>query len=113
MTAAGVPSAPQALSLITSYASTITLGINPSLDDGGSPITSYKIYMDSGSLSSSFTLVAGYDGTSSTYTLTNGVEGIISGVKYRFICTAINDIGESDASDEVRFAAASFPAIPG
>jgi len=80
------------------------------LDNGGAPITSYNLYMDNGLLTSSFTLIAGYDGVSSTYTVTTGTEGILAGEKYRFIATAINEVGESDPSTEVRFTVASAPA---
>ena len=94
---------------MSSTASTINLQINPSLDNGGVPITAYKLYMDAGSLTSSYSLLSGYDGTSSTYSVTSGVDGIVSGVKYRFILTSTNSIGESDPSNEVRFAAANSP----
>lgn len=58
--------------------------------------------MDSGSLSDTMTEVTGYDGSASTYQAT----GLTSGTQYRFAVTAVNSIGESDFSKEVRFAAA-------
>jgi hypothetical protein len=36
-------------------------------------------------------------------------EGISSGVKYRFKVTAVNAIGESEGSTEVRYTAAPTP----
>lgn len=79
-----------------------------SLYNGGSDITEYKVYMDSGSLSDDMEEVLDYDGVSTTYQATS----LSSGTKYRFSVTAVNAIGESDHSKEVRFAAASLPNKP-
>jgi hypothetical protein len=98
--------------LTSSSATTIELEIGTSLDNGGSPITKYKLYIDSGTLTSSFTYVSNYLGLTTTYTVTDTYEYIVSGYKYRFILTAINAIGESSSSAEVRFAAADLPATP-
>lgn len=109
--AASVPIAPLAPTLVSTTATTITLNINPSLSDGGSQILAYKLFMDSGVLGSAFTLISNYDGTSATYTVTTS-DGLVQGTKFRFITVASNAIGDSEASPEVRFAAASVPTQP-
>lgn len=71
-------------------------------------VTSYELYYDQGSLTNSYTKLTGYDGTSSTYV----VPSLTSGTQYRFVTVAVNSIGSSAESPEVRFAAATAPATP-
>jgi hypothetical protein len=63
--ASGKPLAPIPPSLFASDDETITLNINPTLDNGGSPILSYKLFMDEGDLTSDFSMVYGYNGEDS------------------------------------------------
>lgn len=55
--AASVPDAPETITLVSSSSSSITVQVNPSLYNGGSPITSYTLYMDSGDLTSAYTVL--------------------------------------------------------
>lgn len=107
--AATVPRAPLAPTLVTSDSSSLTLQINPSLDNGGSPIIAYKLFMDNGTLGSDFTLVDTFTDAYVTYTLDSINDPIESGGKYRFIAVATNSIGDSEASDEVRFTVSNLP----
>lgn len=66
--------------------------------------------MDDGTLNpQSFRLVSGYDGVAETYTITSGVEGIQSGGRYRFLTTAVNELGESALSSSTRISVGSLP----
>ncbi len=108
ITAATVPEPPQAPAFVSATASTITLTINPTVENGGSLVTSYELYYDQGSLSNAYTKITTYDGTSTSYT----VPGLTSGTQYRFVTIAVNGIGSSSESPEVRFAAATAPNTP-
>lgn len=60
--AATVPQAPPEPTYVGSTSSYITLNVPRSLDDSGSPITGYKLFVDSGDdFSSSYTQVSDYD----------------------------------------------------
>jgi hypothetical protein len=67
----------------------------------GSPITSYKLYVDVGDdFTSDFTLVASYDGQSLEHTSTVD-DLLITGRVYRLKTVATNEFGDSDYSQEV------------
>jgi len=111
---ATVPDAPSAPTLVSATGSTLTLRINPSVINGGSIIRRYKLFKDGGSLSSAYTLLAMFDADKiapATYTLTvsDPTFGIVSGDRYRFFTVATNDIGDSEASEEVYFTVSSIP----
>lgn len=115
--AAKAPEAPPAPTTLSTAATSITLQINPTLEDNGAPATIYKLYMDSGVLSSGISstpihTITDYDGTARTYEVTQATEGITSGEKYRFVTTATNAHGESLPSKEVRPAVGHLPAKP-
>lgn len=63
ITAATIPDAPPAPTITYFDQDKISLELNPTLDDGGSAITSYKLYYDDGS---GFAEYALYDGSSTT-----------------------------------------------
>jgi len=110
--AATTPSAPPAPSLQSASSTTIVLDFSESLDNGGSPIILYELYMDAGSIGSAYSKVTSYAGSTLTHTLTAGSDSLVSGTTYGFKFRAGNAIGYSEYSSEVRFAAASLPAQP-
>jgi len=67
--------------------------------------------MDDGTLGSAFTLIYEeiVNGPLGSYIVTDTVEGIVDGSSYRFITVAVNSIGDSEASSEVRFAVTDLP----
>ena len=73
--------------LITS--SRVDLTITPPGSNGGSAITSYKIYING-----SYTGSIGYTGTTATYQAT----GLSASTQYTFTVTAVNEIGEGSPS---------------
>ena len=103
---------PYAPTYLQSSATTITIGWKDVEENGGSLITSYKVYADTGDLSvSTFNFVASTPDLQ--YTLDNTVKtSYITGQKYRFHITAVNDQGESIPSHEVRVQLASLPSKP-
>jgi len=112
ITASRVPSAPASPTLDSASATTIVLDFTESEDNGGSPITSYELFMDTGSVGTAFVQVATYIDNAMTHTLTFAANAIVSGTTYGFKIRAVNDKGESSFSNEVRFAAASAPSQP-
>lgn len=100
--AANRPEAPLRPSYNTSSIDTCTLNIPRSMDDGGSPILQYKLWVDQGDdFSSTFTQVASYDSSSALFTTDAATDGLITGKVYRFKTTAGNVYGDSDFSKEV------------
>jgi hypothetical protein len=79
--AATFPSPPGKPYYISSTSTTITLGLPPSIDNGGSKIRLYKLFRDDGNLSSDINLeVLDYNGKDQEYTVTNLAIGFV----YRF-----------------------------
>jgi len=66
--AAVPPSQPAKPNIITASSTLIQIQIQPSIDDGGSTITSYELYRDDGALGA-FTKITSYDGLSSSFDL--------------------------------------------
>jgi hypothetical protein len=110
--AAKVADPPLAVSYVASSASSITVRINPSIENEGSPVQAYSLYIDAGEIESSFVQVGTYNITDPSFNPTIYVSGLTAGLTYRFVSTAWNEIGESKYSNEVRFAAASLPSQP-
>ena len=107
--AASPPDAPPSAPLyVTSTDTSITLLLTFSISNNGAPITSHKLYMDSGSLTSLFSQVSAYNGQDSQYTVT----ALTKGLTYRFYLTAVNSKGESEQSNEARYTAGSPPVTP-
>jgi len=87
------PSAPQ--NLVASVGNQqVSLSWQPPADDGGSPITGYKIYYGTspGNYTKNITV-----GNITNYTIT----GLAKGQKYYFAVSAINGVGEGPKSIEV------------
>lgn len=98
--ASDVPGKPNAPYYLASTSTTITLGWIDTGVNGGSLISQYNIYSDTGVLTSAFTMIA------STPTLTYIVDKALitaitmnTGTLYRFYITAVNAIGESVPSN--------------
>jgi len=88
-----VPSAPQNLQA-TPGNGNVTLSWQPPADNGGSPITGYKIYYGTSSGNYTITIMAG---NITNYTIT----GLTNGQKYYFAVSAINGVGEGPKSNEI------------
>jgi hypothetical protein len=72
------------------------------MDDGGSPITGYKVFVDAGdNFSSSFTEVASYNGEDAVFTTHPSLDNLVQGKVYRFKTKATNVYGDSEFSNEV------------
>jgi hypothetical protein len=99
--AATVTQAPLQPAYVASTSESITLTIPRSENDMGSPITSYKLYVDAGDdFTSEFTLVASYDGQSLEHTTTVD-DKLVTGRVYRLKTSTVNEYGDSDFSLEV------------
>lgn len=109
--AATVPLRPPAPTFSTATATTVTLTLSPSLDDKGSDITSYQLWVNTGSTSTVYNQITAYDGSSLSYTVL-GTDGITGGTIYKFKYLAVNSYGVSDFSDELDAGVSSFPAQP-
>ena len=72
------------------------------MDDGGSPITKYKLWVDAGDdFTSQFRQVPSYDGQSVIFTSNQTMDGLLTGKTYRLKTCATNVYGDSDFSFEV------------
>lgn len=87
--------------------------LSQTLDDGGDPVTGYKLYRDGGDdLTSSFTEMTNYDGSADTYTATVATDSLVAGKVYRFVYTAVNSIGESPQSNDLIAGVGNSPSAP-
>jgi hypothetical protein len=98
--AAERPSRPAAPEYVESDDSYISLGLSPSLDDGGSIITAMILEI-SPFLSTSWAEVADYDQSSMSHTLREEDGVIEPGERYRLRIKAVNLFGDSDYSQEL------------
>ncbi len=88
----------------------IQIQIFPSVDDGGSSISSYELQRDDGNLGS-FTTIASYDGLSSTFDLSITSDAALTvGLVYRLRVRSINVKDPSAFSPIVSAALADLPA---
>lgn len=74
------------------------MSLTPTLEDGGDPISGYKIFRDDGAglVGSSYTTeVTTYDGSASTHTVTVADDALVLGNLYRFVYVATNSFGDS------------------
>jgi fibronectin type III domain protein len=87
----------------------ITLTWNPPTNNGGSPITGYKIYSGTTSGGESYPITIGNQTTFPIYSLVNGKT-------YYYKITAINSLGESGSSNEASAApgtgVSALPMLP-
>lgn len=105
--AARIPDAPTPVQVVTSDSTSITLQMGTCEENGGSPLLTYTLYRDNGSLQSAFT-----DIYSGLFQGQHQVTGLTPGLKYHFKITATNAIGESDFSAETSWYSAALPSKP-
>ena len=99
-----VPSPPRNLTAIAGNAS-VTLSWEPPADDGGMAVTNYTIYY--GTISVNYTMNMTV-GNITSYTIT----GLTNGQRYYFAVSAINEVGESEKSNEVSAVPCTVPSAP-
>jgi parallel beta-helix repeat protein len=87
-----VPSAPQNL-VATAGNQEVSLSWQPPADNGGSPITGYKIYYGTSTDNYTKNITVG---NVTRYTIT----GLTNGQEYYFVVSAINGVGEGPKSNE-------------
>jgi len=108
--AAVPPSQPPQPAIVTASSTLIQIQIFPSVDDGGSSITSYELLRDDGHLGA-FSPIASYDGLSSTFDLSLTSDPALTvGLVYRFKVRSINVKGPSEFSPIISAALADLPA---
>ena len=82
----------------------ITVGWSHPTENGGSPVTGYRLYMDDGAGGDYFMV---FDGTGNEYTkqfnTDTKISTMVTNDKYRFKVQSINAIGASSMSKEARF----------
>ena len=105
--AASKPDRPTPVTYVASTATTITVDIGACLENGGSLLTSYNLYMDDGSLTNAFVQI--HTRITSGNFIATALE---PGRLYIFRSTATNVIGESDPSEEIKVYAAALPSLP-
>ena len=100
-----VPSAPQNLNAVTGIGY-VNLTWLPPADNGGSPISQYKIYR--GVSSGGEVLIATVSGTQAYYNDTS----VAGGATYYYYVTAVNSNGEGAQSNEVSATPTAIPEFP-
>ena len=110
--AATKPERPPAPTFKTATATSVTIDMYRSSQDGGDLIISYELWRNSGGSSTTYVKVSSYDGVSMTHTISVATDGIVSGTIYKFMTVAKNAFGTSDYSDQLSAGVSSFPAKP-
>ena len=106
---AGPPSTPPPPTLDSVSSGAITIYINSVESDNGSPVTKYKVYIDSGDFASeTYTVHGTSDSGDTTYPIT----GLNPGSIYRIAISAVNEADESERSTLGMFAASEPPSAP-
>jgi len=110
--AAKIPSTPARPKFVQYNTDAITINIPESLDNGGSDILNYELWVDVGNdFSSSFTKITRYTGLTNTF-IASSADGLVIGKKYRFISRSRNIIGFSNFSTESYIAFGDVPFAP-
>jgi hypothetical protein len=107
--AARVPDAPDTFELVSSTQSAIRFRWNLPYN-GGSPVTHFQVWWDSGDKTDTYTSYA-FTVDPDTEFLVE--EHLTSGVFYAFKVIAVNAVGASELSPPVTYVAASVPGAPG
>lgn len=108
-----VPDSPPAPEYTSSTSTSITMSLSQTLDDGGDPVTGYKLYRDAGDdFTSGWTELTNYDGSSSSYAADTTNDGLVAGRVYRFVYVASNSIGDSEVSNDLIAGVGALPTPP-
>jgi predicted phage tail protein len=104
-TPATVPGAPAGLAASPGNAR-VTLSWAAPASDGGSPVSSYNVYVATSADFKGAAEVAGVTGTAVV------LVGLVNGTPYYFRVTAVNGVGEGPASSEVLATPVTVPGAP-
>jgi len=108
---ANVPSAPaQPPQIESSTDSSITISWSSPSSNGGSQVTGYFVYMNAINVGE---WIRVYDGTGQPTVFTFEVIGLVRGMQYRFMTSAINSVGVGANSTETIMLCAATPSAPG
>lgn len=91
--AATIPNRPPTPIYVSSSASSTTLQFLEPEILGGSPLTAFKLYVDTLQETADYTLI--YEGIATSYTVTDTVDSLTTGVIYRYVLVATNVFGDS------------------
>jgi hypothetical protein len=108
--AAAIPDSPTSIAMVSQSATTISISwLAPY--NGGTPITTYKIWWDDGlgGATSSFVEKVGSTGVVTTFTLSSG---IVTDKVYQIAVRAVNAIGDGPLFSAITIRAASIPDTP-
>ena len=99
---ATTPMKPPRPTMIFTSSTSITLSLQQTTDDGGSPIIGYKLLVDKGNdFTSKFSEIPRYSTFTSPFTVTIADDGLVKSKIYRFVLQAQNIYGFSPYSLEV------------
>ena len=107
---ADIPLPPSAPILEATTSTSISVTWNEPVNNGGSPISGYRLIMNDLLADDVFSLI--YDGANYPARLSFTKYGLTPGKYYRFKVSSMNKNGESAPSAESKFLAADFPASP-
>jgi hypothetical protein len=112
--AATVPSRPDRPYFLAFANETLSIVIPRSVDNGGTPISNYELWVDEGNdFNSDFRQLLGYIDNSLIYSVTINMDNLQIGRVYRFKSRSINQIGPSDFSIFSYIAFGDVPSAPG
>jgi hypothetical protein len=112
--AASIPEKPPRPQLAAASDTAVTLTLTPSSEDGGSPITTHKIFRDDGLefTANSYAIeLSNYDGSATLYEATIADESLLLGTIYRFVYVATNVYGDSEFSNHLIAGVGAPPAV--
>lgn len=99
--------------MISTSSTSITLSLQQTTDDGGSPITGYKLLVDKGNdFTSKFTEIPRYTTFASPFTVNIDDDGLLKARIYRFVLQAQNIYGLSPYSLELIVGLGDKPPAP-
>ena len=109
-----MPSRPDRPYFLAFANETLSIVIPRSVDNGGTPISNYELWVDEGNdFNSDFRQLLGYIDNSLIYSVTINMDNLQIGRVYRFKSRSINQIGPSDFSIFSYIAFGDVPSAPG